>query len=206
MNSLPISIRKEYLSCGFTLIELLISMVIFAVLAVMAYGGLASVIKASTGVQERIEKLESLQRTFMLFERDIRQLVQRPIITDTGDVKSALEGGLGRDALLEFTRGGNPNPVDENRSSLFRVIYKLEDGLLVRYKRSKLDLLFGAKSVYSNLLDNVEGIAIRFLDSTGKWQNEWGGGKANVLPTAVEITLKHQEWGEIRRLIPVYGY
>lgn len=207
MNGLPASRQKKSLSFGFTLIELLISMVIFAVLAVMAYGGLAAVIKASTGVQSRIEKLESLQKTFMLLERDIRQLVLRPVASDAGGLRPALEGGLG-DALLEFTRGGYPNPADENRSSLLRVVYTLENGeRLIRDRRSYLDQLsFTEKTVHPYLLDNVDEIVIRFLDNAGKWQSQWGGGNTNTLPTAVEITLKHKEWGEIRRLIPVYGY
>ena len=205
MNSLQKSVRMNTL-CGFTLIELLIAMVIFAVLSVMAYGGLASAIKASGGVQARIVKLKQLERTFMHFERDIRQLVPRQVTTSDGGVKPALEAGLSGDALLEFTRGGNPNPTGVNRSSLFRVAYKLEEGGLKRYRQYEVDSAYLTEALYTSLLNEIDEVVFRFLDDKGKWQAEWGRGNVNKLPTAVEITLRHQKWGEIRRLIPVYGY
>ena len=47
---------------GFTLIELLVALAVFAVLAVMAYGGLNQVLMTRSVVDDQAEALRSLQR------------------------------------------------------------------------------------------------------------------------------------------------
>ncbi len=190
---------------GFTLIELLIAMAIFAVMAALAFGGLRSVINTSSGVQSQIERLEALQRTVMFMERDIRQLAPRPVNTDSATKKNAVDTEGDGVVLIEFTRAGNPNPGGLTRSSLQRVRYQLEEGVLTRLTWDQVDHLQTAEPVKMKLLDQLNEVSFRLLDANNKWQTKWVQGVAQ-LPLAVEITLDHKQWGEIRRLIPVFGF
>jgi general secretion pathway protein J len=146
-----------------------------------------------------------LQRTFMLLERDFYQLVPRKMNADGGNTKAALEAGPNDERLFEFTRGGQPNPADVKRSSLIRVAYLVDDEKLKRLKWNNVDHLYAEKAVEITLLDDVEDINTRFLDAKGQWVNRWGQKQDNVetIPNAIEITLKHKYWGDIRWLIPL---
>ena len=212
----PVTIyyTSRHLSCrsltrtnGFTLIEVLVAMAIFAVLSVMAYSGLRTVINVSGGVQNRVEKLETLQRTFMFLERDFYQLVPRLVNTDAGDTRAALEATPNNARLFEFTRGGQPNPAEvKGRSSLIRVAYFIDDAKLKRIKWNNIDHLNGAQTVEITLLEDVKAISTRFLDAKNQWQLSWGQAKNSLetIPKAIEITLEHKYWGKIRWLIPIY--
>ena len=201
----PGNIRKK--TSGFTLLELLIAMAIFAVMAALAYGGLRSVISTSSGVQRQIERLEHLQRTIMFLERDMRQLIARPVNTDVAKKRRAVELDQNEGVLIEFTRSGNPNPGGVVRSSLQRVNYRLEDDVLIRQSWDQVDHLQVDEPVIIELLDNVEEVEFKLLNSQNQWLTRWDlGGNLDQLPLAVEITIKHKQWGVIRRLIPVYGF
>lgn len=194
---------------GFTLIELLIAMAIFAVLAVMAYSGLRTVITTSQGVERQIIQLEELQRAMTMIEADLRQIVPRAVNTDLGQRKQAFELGEGSDLLAEFTRGGYPNPAGVLRSSLQRIRYSLDDeGNLLRRSWQHVDYTSSVEPQSLVLLAGVESVDWRLLDENNRWATSWKKDEAKIaeVPKAVELTIKHQQFSEIRRLIPIYGY
>lgn len=199
--------RPQQKSFGFTLIELLIAMVIFAILATMAYGGLSSIIRSSERVQGQIVRLESLQRTIMFLERDIRQLAARPMNTDVAVIKGAVEMLSSGSVLIEFSRGGNPNPAGLLRSSLQRVAYVLEESTLYRLAWDSVDHLETEEPIRLKLLDQVDSVEFKLLDPGGRWQTKWEPeDELSQLPLAVDFTIDHKYWGEIRRLLPIYGF
>ncbi|MCK4676195.1 MAG: prepilin-type N-terminal cleavage/methylation domain-containing protein, partial [Gammaproteobacteria bacterium] len=63
-NKLPVSQR------GFTLLELLIASIIFAIMAVMAYGGLANVLDNSKSSQLALKRLQQIQQSISVLNRD----------------------------------------------------------------------------------------------------------------------------------------
>jgi len=185
---------------GFTLLELLVAMVIFSLMSVMAYGGLSNVITGNDVIATQEKRLKELQRTMMFFERDIRQLVPRPRSTGFSESAKAFEYGLDSDGLMEFTRAGNPNPIAAARSSLQRVRYDLEDKVLTRKSWALVDHI-DLEPTSMNLLKDVESVELRLLDKNREWQINWKEQK--FIPLAVEITIEHKYWGEIKRLIAV---
>ncbi len=64
-------------STGFTLLELLVALSIFSIVAVLAYGGLDSVLEQRILTEESAERLATLQKTYLIIQRDIEQLVPR---------------------------------------------------------------------------------------------------------------------------------
>ncbi len=191
---------------GFTLIELLVALMIFAVLSVMAYGGLNLVLGARERVDARTELLAELQMGFTLIGRDIEQAVNRPIRDEFGDPMDAMRGIGG---LMEFTRAGWRNPAGLPRSELQRVSYFLEDDTLKRISWPALDRTQATEASETALLGGVNDFGFRFLMADGEWLAFWppagDGQQVAALPRVVEITLETEDWGRITRLFRTTG-
>ena len=202
-NNIPSARQK-----GFTLLELLIASIIFAIMAIMAYGGLANVMDNSKSSQTALKRLQQVQQSVSVLNRDFLQILPRAVRDEYGNVQPALSAGNNIDNLVEFTRGGRVNPANLLRSTLLRVAYRLEEEKLVRLQWPQLDNAPGAEAKQTMLIDDVENVSIRFLDQNGEWQELWpplnsaGGtntGNTTEL-TAIEIVLQLKDWGDIRRL------
>jgi len=186
---------------GFTLLELIVAMVIFSLMSLMAYGGLFNVITGNDVITDQEIRLKELQRTMLFLERDMRQIVPRPRSTGSGNaVENAFDYGLDADGLIEFTRAGNPNPTGVARSSLQRIRYDVIDKVLIRKSWSIVDHL-DLESIDMDLLQGVENLELRLLDEENEWQTNWSPVKE--IPKAIEISIEHEHWGEIKRLIPI---
>lgn len=196
---------------GFTLLELLIAMVIFAIMSVMAYGGLSSVIDNSHVSQGALDRLQQLQHTVSMLNRDFTQIRQRSIRDSFGQEQAFISTHSNEDNLIEFTRGGRLNPANLRRSSLLRVAYRLQENELLRFQWPDLDRAPGSEPRENMLIDNVDDIRIRYLDNNAQWQEQWppvnfanvdndGNAVATPSPTAIEVILTLSDWGDIRRL------
>ncbi|MEJ2644531.1 MAG: type II secretion system minor pseudopilin GspJ [Gammaproteobacteria bacterium] len=204
-------------AAGFTLLELLVALTIFAVLAVMAYGGLETVLDTRAQVEAKAAHLANLQVVYSRMEQDIQQTVARTIRDSYGDPRPALIGGTGQQPTLEFTRGGWTNPSGELRSTLQRVAYGLEKNQLVRLSWMVLDRAQDSKPYKQVMLDGVNEFRVRFLDQNNVWQDTWPpagavgpSGVVNpaaaagaLLPKGVEVTLELEHGRTIRWLFQV---
>jgi general secretion pathway protein J len=204
---------------GFTLLELLIASMVFAIMAVMAYGGLDNVITNSQASQQALDRLRQVQQSVSVLNRDFSQIIQRPIRDEYGNPQPYLSAGNNIDNLVEFTRGGRVNPANLLRSSLIRVAYRFENEQLIRLQWPHLDRAQESEPKQTVLIDNLENVTLRFLDQNAEWQEQWpplnsvsdpgdstGGNTGStsttttVTPLGIEITLQLKDWGEIRRL------
>lgn len=205
---------------GFTLLELLIAISIFALMSVMAYGGLAAVIQTRDSVGKSMDRLSEVQKAIYRLQADIEGSQARPVRTQYGDVDPAMRlevDGLG----LYLTRSGWRNPLSLPRSSLQRVFYRLEEKQL---KRRSWPILDGMapdglqEDSYREvvLLKNIEDIRWRFLadlPASGEdfddlqWLENWptlsDEPDDSSLPRAVELLLTSEHWGEIRYLFRI---
>ncbi|MEO5376570.1 MAG: type II secretion system minor pseudopilin GspJ [Magnetococcus sp. DMHC-6] len=193
---------------GFTLIELVVALAVFAVLALMAYGGLASVLRAKESSSVRVEELGKLQLMFALLGRDVEQSVARPIFDEaTATERPALLGEEGGEPFLELTRTGWQNPQQGRRSALQRVAWSLDpEGILYRSYWSTLDRSSGSVPLKTKVLSQVQNVEIRFLDQHLVWNGSWppySSGESDPLPKAVEVVVEKVGWGKVRRLFRV---
>lgn len=204
---------------GFTLLELLVAIAVFAVLAIMSYGTLSNVLLAQAQTREAAEQLTRAQKAMLYIERDLLQIVNRPIRDVDGFDQPAV---LGKEfeKWFEFTRTGHPNPNLAPRSYLQRVAYVMpadEENKLYRYVWPSLDRpnnLDEAEPYKLLLLDDVEEMRVEFYDNTEEHEphdswtaqtNQAGTPVYDAMPRAIKVVLKLKSMGEIWRLLEIPG-
>ncbi|HVC38234.1 MAG TPA: type II secretion system minor pseudopilin GspJ, partial [Gammaproteobacteria bacterium] len=159
---------------GFTLVELLVAVAIFAVIAVLAYGGLDSVIHQREQTAGVMNRLRVVQQAFALMARDFGQLEPRPVRDPLGNTPLAAFVSTPQNLPpVVFTRGGWSNPLADVRSTEERVAYELDDDKLVRLSWPELDNPSQALPTKQELLTGVSAFDLRFMDSSGQWQTQW---------------------------------
>jgi general secretion pathway protein J len=195
---------------GFTLIEVLVALAIFGMLAAIAYGTLGRTLSNAEILTERMQRLQSLQRTIRYLSEDFMQLAPRPVRADLGDnLGPALHTDVQSDFAVELTHGGWSNPAALPRGTLQRVAYRLEEDELVRYHWTVLDRTLSNEPVGRALLDDVESIVFRFMQDNGDWTEEWPPeNRPGILglrqrPRAVEVVLTLADATEITRILEV---
>lgn len=198
---------------GFTLLELLIAISIFALVGLASYRMLESVLRSDEATRAQEKELRELTRAFVSFERDLVQVIARPIRDGFGERRSALQGeshAPDGGVALELTRSGWRNPLGWQRSTLVRVRWRLDGQVLERIYWSVLDQAVDSEPRTQRVLDGVNNLELRYLDQNDEWQQDWppfAGEESEreraleLLPRAVEIRLIHSRYGELRRLL-----
>jgi len=197
---------------GFTLIEVLVASVILAIMGVMAFRGVTEARVAVVNSESHLDRLREVQRAMQVVVTDFRTLTRRPVREPIGD---GMRASLLRDpngvSLVELSRAGWPNGAGTPRGTDQRVLYRLEDGKLIRVHWTAMDATLATEPVTRELLTGVESVRIRYLNSGREWIEEWPQlNSTSTLaffsrPVAVEFTIVLADWGEIRRIVEVAG-
>ena len=214
-NPVKPSLRAR--AAGFTLLEVLVAVGIFALFSAMAYGSLLRILDTRDRLETERDYWRTLSLSLMQIEDDLILARPRTVRGPDGLVRRAFLGqpvdsrALGEPSL-EFTRGGQVVLGDGARSDMQRVGYQLRDGTLSRLVWPALDQPVVSEPRAAPLLEHVEELRLRFYAQPGGWVNAWpattptGALPANdVLPAAVELTLKIEGRGEIVRVFRVKG-
>ena len=198
---------------GFTLLELLIAIALFALLGLATYRMLEAVMRSDEVVRAQEVQLRELGRAMWSLERDITQALPRPVRDGYGDEQNAFIGqmaGAEDGVSLELTRSGWRNPTGMRRANLQRVRWRLAGDTLERVYWVVLDRDVDSEPRVQPVLDNVQALRLRYLDAENTWHEEWppfdfGRGnpeeQARRLPLAVEVSVDHQRYGTITRLL-----
>lgn len=189
-------------SSGFTLLELLVALAVFAALAAAAYGGLAQIARTRAALAAQQDRFAAVTRAVGTLERDLRQAVARPVRGNDGALLPAL---VGRADGVELTRLGFANPRAEPRSNLQRVVHALDNRRLLRGRYAVLDRAPNSAPATATLLDQVDGLRLRYLGRDGVWRERWPAttvtDAAGDMPRAIEFRIVMGDFGEIRRVV-----
>ncbi|NNM82203.1 MAG: type II secretion system minor pseudopilin GspJ [Burkholderiales bacterium] len=171
---------------GFTLIELLIALVILALISVMAFRGLDSVLKAKKQVDSENRKWRDISLLFSRLDHDLSNLAHRPVIDASGALQPEFIGKENYsdsfDANLLFTRlGAEGNPPE-------RVGYRFNQGRVEEIIWAHLDQAPGTQPAVYTLLDHVADLRFRYLAINDNWATIWPLPN-QPRPKAVEATL-----------------
>jgi general secretion pathway protein J len=194
---------------GFTLIELVVAIAIFAVLGTMTYTAMAGMMRQQEVTGDTMDRFRELQQAITLISRDLEQATPRPIRgASHGQPLPAFGAGGFTEMPLEFTRGGIRNPMGQQRASMQRIAYAIEDGRLLRYSWQVLDRAQDSEPLSSTLLDQVALMETRFMDGAGDWHEQWPpvrgeivGEALSLMPRGVELRIELEDWGTIRRVV-----
>ena len=149
---------------GFTLLEILVATVILAVMGMIAYRGIAEARVAVGHAEGHLDRLRQVQRTVQIVVTDFRTLSRRPVREPIGD---GLRPTLLRDpnamALVELSRAGWPNGAGTPRGTAQRVIYRLEEGKLIREHWNVMDATLATPPMKRELIDRVERVDVRYM-------------------------------------------
>jgi len=211
---------------GFTLIEMLIALAIGATVAVMSYQSLDSAIRADKKISKVTEQVDEIDRAWQNISNDLLFAVERTWKDNGGENKSAMIGVFGDrlsqsdvliasegDYLLQFVRGNRSNLLNQQRSNLFLVGYRLtqdegaESKSLWRDSWSPVDGSGDPVMRQRRILDGIKEMSFRYLpisfksieDST--WVTGWPVGESltQSLPAAVEVSIETVSMGKIVR-------
>ena len=209
--------RSRGASQGFTLVEVLIAMAITALVSIIAYSGLSAALSGAEGLRAAASRSHDVHQTLGLLSRDLRQVVNRPVVDEFGQLAPALTGGELAREMLSLTRAGWHNSTAAPRSTLQRVQWWLEEDTLWRGYFPVLDRAPGTEAIETAVLEDVTRFELRFLSSTARlesdrndvidrrdWQENWVAdlsqpGQLPAPPVAVEVVMEIAGLGEIRR-------
>lgn len=189
---------------GFTLIEILVALTIFSIMAVLGYKALASVLDSRAAVSEHNQKWRAVELFFSRMERDLHSLTPRSIRNQANLVEPPLYAS--RDALgpngaqLAFTRTGW-SEAEGTAADAQRIGYRLRGQQLQLLIWPVLDQAPYSEAVAYTVLEPVESMKLRYLDSAGSWHETWGSATDSKVPKAVELTLVLASGERLTRLL-----
>lgn len=163
-------------SRGFTLIELLVAITIMAIVAVLGWRGLDSIIRARVSLNDELALTRGLQLAFAQMQSDCSNIAQA---ADIGN-RPTLAAQPGRLALVRMTYA-------ENQPSRIQVVsYRVENGRLVRRESIPTRDLRALDAAWTTAIGdrdtsepvalsaNVGAMAIRNWNPNGGWQQANG--------------------------------
>lgn len=190
---------KKRAQAGYTLIEILIAIGIFSALSLSAYTALSALSKASAAAEQQSVMLAQLQRTIARLDADVRAVVGRPSFDAAPN--ASVSDFSGQSTSFGAVRSGWANPLGQPRAQLQRFQWQFQAGALQRLYWPTLYPTRRSEVQIESLAVDLEGWSIRYFSPSMGWQSRWPSGPGEALPQAVEFTLNHTHYGEIRRLI-----
>jgi general secretion pathway protein J len=197
--------KARNLATGFTLFEVLIAVSIFALISTIAMTNLIQVGRAGERISNAQQRLSDIQFAMAYMAKDMTQLINRKVRDKYGDEQ---EQFMLSENVLQFTHGGWSNFLQQTRSQLQRVEYRLEDEILFREYWLQLDQGYNDQPVKQSLLDGVEKFEVRLITTGNDKLDAWPatsstGRTSSSPPVAVEISIEMKDFGLVRRIYEV---
>lgn len=190
---------------GFTLIELLVAIGILAIIAVLGWRGLDSIVRTRVALTADLENTRGMQLTFAQLQSDCENIVTKVAFAGHG---ARMMADLGRLTLVRTVLG-------ENQPSRMQVVaYRVKDGKLTRRESNATRDLFLVDDFLKATLEEtddapkvtlqtgVDDMTIRLWNgNTGPWRSD----VANVSNTGtddtgleVSVKLRGKETGIVK--------
>lgn len=179
---------------GFTLIELLIALAIVGALLAIAFGGLRVAVSAWTQGEDRAEVHQHLRGVAMVLARAVGAThPYRGAVGTAPDVTILFRGTSDR---LELVTQAPPLPA-ATPVAFTAVVVEVErtDGPALVIRQRVLPNRNPFTEAEVALRDpGIEGVELRYLNTSGAWQEAWDAETENSLPRAIRITVTTR-WG-----------
>ena len=208
---------------------MLVAVVIFGVIAGVAYRTLDASLAARARVTAEYAQWREVVRAMASIERDLEALEQRPVKLASGVAAPALVGAPARSGAADpqsqqpsiaLTRSGEPGGNGKAMAPR-RVAYRIRDGALELLTWPALDQPAQSIPAVTVVANGIADVAFRYRDVAGRWLAVWPPASPNAgaqrpippgqvsmladapLPVGVEVTLVLANGVRITRLIPI---
>jgi general secretion pathway protein J len=192
---------------GFTLLEVLIAIAIFSMISMSSFSIFNTVIKSNESSKIRTDRINELQRGFLLIERDLLQIAKRSIRLNGEEPQEDFlyadnNSFSDSQSTLAFVRHGWTNPgLLLPRSNMQSVAYQLNDETFERLHFNFVDAIQGQEPKIRKLITEIEALSFEFYYDK-KWQKEM---VKKTLPKAIAVELMTKDYGLIRKEFLVAG-
>lgn len=193
------SMNRRTSAAGFTLFEMLVAVALFALMAMLAYGGLERVLTAREAVEREAARWRDLEALFNRLQQDVQAALPRPVRNEFGVVEPAFQGErvlVGRNAAnLWMVRAAADGPPQ-------RIGYRLRDDVLEFLQWESLDQPPRAQPRTTVLWRGVKRFDIQYMDTTG-WSALWPPNQSSrdAMPRAIEVTVAFDDGLEVQRVL-----
>lgn len=208
---------------------MLVAVVIFGVIAGVAYRTLDASLVARSRVTAEYAQWREVTRAMAAIERDLESLEQRPVKLGTGVVAPALVGVATVTGSVDpqsqlpsiaLTRAGEPGATGKAAAPR-RVAYRARQGALELLTWSALDQPAQSTPAVTVVANGITDVAFRYRDAAGRWLETWPPVSPNQraqrpvpqgqvsmlvdtpLPVGVEVTLVLANGARVSRVIPI---
>lgn len=207
--------QRKQKQTGFSLIELLLAIALFAVISLLSYHALSSLLQLEQALNQHDRQWQSVMLLFDTFEQDVRSAVPRSMRISIGQSQQAWLAKTSlserNDAQLQFcrmppiARGASFSTV-ANASIIRRVGYRFSLGKIERLTWPLLDGISQAGTMLPErlaLLENVRRMQLRYLSANpAQWHDRWPLPQQDeILPRAVELRVTLDSGQIVHRLV-----
>lgn len=186
---------------GFTLIEVLLATAIFAVISLASFSVLDGVMRTKEGAESKQNKLNELQRAWLIIERDLLQIAWRSVRMNgespaTNYLYTSQSNYDDSDQWLSFVRAGwsNPNLILP-RGDLQAIAYRIHEERFERLHFNFVDAVVGEEPKVRPLLLGVEQMQVQYYVDN-KWHEKLPTG---AWPRAIDVNLTIKGIGDVNR-------
>jgi general secretion pathway protein J len=176
---------------GFTLVEILVALGLLALVAVLAYRGVASLVDGETRLAAEARRWRTLDAALARMEADVRQALPRAARVGAATEPAWLAGVEAHGAsAIAFSRAGPEFDIEPGIAGQ-RVGYRLRDGALQVVYWSALDRARSGDTDAQAwpLIDGVAAFRVDHLSTRGQWGTSWPLASEAALPRAVRVHL-----------------
>ncbi len=192
-------------SQGFTLIELMVAIVIFAIISIMSYRIISSLVTTKQVVTQAQDKWGGIARAVSKMSTGWSRVIPLAARDENGILvpavlgKNKLNGNF--DAQIEFTMAGFIGDTQYGSVSPKRIGFRYLNGKLYMITWLYMNRVIGNKPQVDLLLDNVANFTVEFLYSDKQWRDTWPLDAVNftTIPSGFRINLKMKSGEEITR-------
>ncbi len=180
---------------GFTLIELMIAIMIFAIISIISYRIISSLLKTKQVVTAAQNKWGGISQSINRIGLAIQDAIPLVIRDGDGSIKPAVLGKnnleTAYDAQLELTTGGSIGDPVYGISPPKRMGFRYNGGTLYMISWPVLNRVINTTPRVDVLLANVSSFTVNFLYPDKQWRDTWPMDAPSItqLPTGIKIEI-----------------
>lgn len=196
---------KKHKSQGFTLIELMVAVIIFAIISIISYKTLSSLVTTKEVVETAQNKWGGVSKTINQMSTACHRAIPLVIRDENGLIMPAVLGknklNSKYDAQLELTTSGFIGDPEYGSIPPKRVGFRFVKGKLYLVAWPVLNRVQSTVPDLKLLLEHIAVFNVNFLYPDKQWRDTWPLDSSNIgtLPTALKVYIKMDSGEEITR-------